>query len=346
MSTKTKGSNTAADDAVEKVGNLHEAVPPSEVSKAISAAWDLPIPGAVTFESPSRFAGRVIWTPEGREFDIQQDLSIPLNNSYPALEAIAAYYCDQRVSGNGEIILVAPEDKLQREMGTGVMAYVSGNYKHDYVLDVAGTKRILQVFGASLPPVGGWAQVVLDAHGTLYIAKNEPIQYAWGQAGGWLDDPRYADNDAHHRDYLYWYLTTLEAILKGRCVSVGFPANGKATHQLAQRVMQAVQSENPLEANRQRRTAQKMGKRLQTAVDEVSQETDGEEAPVDPNADFLVPTSAGGTFDLATLTPNQGLKVQPKGSNFNTFVYLESAGVHSLIKLRDYMLDFDMVVVV
>lgn len=268
-----------------------------------TATAALPVPGkALLTSNATKTSYRFTWMRDGRQWNEQEDLSLLDNiQAHAGLNGIARYVAGD-VKGTPTFIQVAPEDKLERELGTGVFAYV--NAKHDpgdpVVFDVNG--NTLNVFiDENDIPRDGWWRLKLDA-GQLYHDARDPQITVRGERGGWLNtaDPRTDSYQKHYQDtWQYWRLRALSAILSGRNVSVSVaPWNLEK----AQAVADVCNSPDPKAANDlrlflNRRTRRDVQEATETTVT-ILGETDGGKNIPQRDDMFIVPTTDGGTISL------------------------------------------------
>ena len=277
----------------------------------------LPVAGkAVLTSNDAKTSYRLTWMKDGREWDSYKDLSLlDLSQANPGLNAIARYVSGD-VKGIPTLIEVAPEDKLEREFGTGVFAYVSSDHKAEDAIEINLNGKTLSLFVDEQDiPSDGWHQLKLDS-GKLYHDPNGVAYTVRGERGGWLETAN-TESDAYlkaiKRTSMYWRLKTFQAILSGRNVSVSV---GPWMLDTAKEVAAVAASEDPKAANDLRlflgRRTRRDTKQVVEATEVVRATLEGgdESNLVASEDDFMVPSVKGGMVSLKTWPKGQALQWQ------------------------------------
>jgi hypothetical protein len=312
--TNTQGTQII-DDAQDNTEN-HTNMDNIHTSTPDAVALALPVAGkAVLTSNDAKTSYRLTWMREGRAWDSNKDLSLlDLSQANPGLNAIARYVSGD-VKGIPTLIEVAPEDKLEREFGTGVFAYVSSDHKPEDAIEIDLNGKTLQLFVEEQDiPSDGWHQLKLDS-GKLYHDPNGVAYTVRGERGGWLETAN-TESDAYlkatKRTSMYWRLKTFQAILAGRNVSVSV---GPWMLDTAKEVAAVASSEDPKAANDLRLF---LGRRTRRDVKQVAEATEVVRATLEGNEsnlvasedDFMVPSVSGQMVSLKTWPKGQPLQWQ------------------------------------
>ena len=239
----------------------------------------------VVLENPNGTSHRLVYyNHEGWQPEI--DLSLTdLIQASAGLEAIGKMVAGGYI-GNPNLFLVAPEEKVLFENGTGTMAYVANTYrrgKDDLTVEIGGKKIVLFVDPQDVPDTLGYRRLHL-VKGQLYSKNIEPTY-----------GPR--DKDP----WTFWNCTAVSAILGGSNVSVSV---GPRTMQRAQDILGVANAENPTEAYDTHLWAGRESSRVQRSAnahlaDYTRQAQETGQAVQVGAGDLDIPLRGGGTISLS-----------------------------------------------
>jgi hypothetical protein len=318
MSKNTKPQGTDNIDAKDNNNNSNtmDITPITTTSDVVA---NLPVAGKAFLTSNEKGTShRLTWIREGREWDSQKDLALlDLSQANPGLNAIARYVAGD-IKGIPTLIQVAPEDKLERDFGTGVFAYVSSEHKPEDSVNIDLNGKTLKLFIDEQDiPMQGWWRLKLDS-GQLYHDLNDPTYTVRGERGGWLNTAATTSESyqkAIKRTSMYWRLKTFQAILAGRNVSVSV---GPWALDAAKAVAAVAASEDPKAANDLRlyigRQTRRDVKQVVEGIEVARATIDAGEDLVASDEDFMVPTVNGGAVSLKSWPKGQPIRWQdPQG---------------------------------
>jgi hypothetical protein len=315
--TNTQGTQII-DDAQDNTEN-HTNMDNIHTSTPDAVALALPVAGkAVLTSNDAKTSYRLTWMREGRAWDSNKDLSLlDFSQGTTGLNAIAKYVAGD-VKGIPTLIEVAPEDKLEREFGTGVFAYVSSDHKPEDAIEIDLNGKTLSLYVNEQDiPKDGWNKLKLNG-GELYHEPKDPTYTVRGERGGWLDtegakpEPSASYKKHIQETSMYWRLKTFQAILAGRNVSVSV---GPWMLDTAKEVAAVASSEDPKAANDLRLF---LGRRTRRDVKQVAEATEVVRATLEGNEsnlvasedDFMVPSVSGQMVSLKTWPKGQPLQWQ------------------------------------
>lgn len=240
----------------------------------------------VVLENPNGTSYRLVYYNHDG-WDKTRDLSLTdLTQASAGLEAIGKMVAGG-YTGGPNLFLVAPEEKVLYQFGTGTMAYVSNQYqkgRDDVVVEIDGMKVILSVDPQDVPTELGYQRLHLVS-GTLYAKdyeKQKPLT------------PRASD------PWSFWNCFAVSAMLTGVNVSVSV---GPRTMQRARDILDVFNADDKVTAyathlwagRESSRVSRDAGTNL-AELNALSQETG---QPIQVNAsDLDVPLRGGGVISL------------------------------------------------